>query len=204
MQISFCRKIAILAAVLGSLAFFVSGCNPPPPADDEGKEEKPKVVVTLSFFEDMVRQIGSDKIELKALVPVGVEPEEYEPVPADLRAINDAAVFIYNGHNIERWLPRVIPDLEQRANCFALGEHPSIKTIPLPDGPFAGEPDPHVWTDVANAVIYGEQIAAILSEIDPENKEYYREQADRYTEELRDLTTGSGIRWRKFPRKNVS
>lgn len=154
----------------------------------EGKDEaKPLVVVSLSFFEDMVARVGGEMIRVKALVPVGVEPEEYEPVPGDLRAIQDAEVFIYNGHNMERWLPRIVPDMAERENCFALGEHPDLAVIPIPGGPFDGMPDPHLWTDVRNAIIYVEQIVEILARFDPGNGSYYRERGREYIEELSDL-----------------
>lgn len=182
-KISFRVMAAVLTLVI-ALCAGAAGCGPSPGEDEEGK---PLVVVTLSFFEDMVGRVSGEKITVKALVPVGVEPEEYEPLPSDRRAMEDACVFIYNGHNMERWLPRIAPGIDERPNSFALAEHPAIETIPLPSGAFEGMPDPHAWTDVANAVIYVEQIAAILAGVDPGNETYYEQKAHEYIEELEEL-----------------
>ena len=168
---------------------------------NEDNEEKLSIVVTLSFFEDMVQQVGRDKVEVTPLVPVGVEPEEYDPRPADIRAIHDADIFIYNGLNMERWLPRVKPDFKEKENYFALAEQPSLETIPLPSGPFEGDPDPHLWTNVAYAREYVDFIAGILGERDEENREVYRENALEYSKELKNLEEWIEKEVEKIPRE---
>jgi len=47
--------------------------------------------------------------------------------------------------------------------------------------------DPHVWFDPNNVIIWGENIAEALAEEDPERAALYRENAQGYQEELRDL-----------------
>lgn len=182
-------KLAVFAAVIFFAAFGgLWGCRVGPGQTEyEQNEKNISVVVTLSFFKDMVQEVAENKIELNALVPVGVEPENYDPTPDDIRAIKNADVFIYNGYNVERWLPRIITDIEEKNHCHSLAEHPSIKKIFLPSGPFKGEPDPHAWTNVEYAVIYVEQIASILSKADPENEEFYQRRAESYIEELEGL-----------------
>lgn len=176
MKLLFTMLIALFAAT--------GGCSLDAPSGGEGKVQ---VVVTLSFFEDMVSRVGGDMVRVTALVPVGVEPEEYEPLPGDLRAINDAGVFIYNGYNLERWLPRLASGILKSPDSKSLAENPAIETIPLPAGAYAGMVDPHVWTDVMNAVVYVEKIAEILAGYDPGNASYYRERAAVYIEELVEL-----------------
>jgi len=189
-------NILFLAFGLALASSLGLGCgqdvSSPEPANEEKEEneeneENLHVVVTLSFFEDMVNQVGGDKVEINALVPVGVEPEEYEPVPLDIRAIEDADLFIYNGLNMERWLPQVISNPEERENFHALAEDDYFDTIALPDGPFKGDPDPHLWTNVNYAKRYVEQIASILSEADPDHREYYKNRMEDYGAELEQL-----------------
>ncbi len=166
------------------------------------EDEVISVVVTLSFFEDMVGRVGGEAVEVKALVPVGVEPEDYDPTPADIRAVKDADIVIYNGHNMERWLPRVISDLEGREGYYALAEDPFLETIPLPSGPFEGDPDPHLWTDVKNAVSYVERISSILAEHYPEAEELFRENAESYIKDLNNLDRWIREEVEKIPPEN--
>jgi len=181
------EKILVLIMVLGLASLFMPACERDTATDTPEEGEPLQLVVTLSFFEDMVNQVGGEKVDVKALVPVGVEPEDYEPTPSDVGAIEDADYFIYNGLNMERWLPQVISDLEERENFKPLAEDERFDTIPLPDGPFEGDPDPHLWTNVNYAIKYVEQIGSVLAEADPENQDYFQERMEDYREELKEL-----------------
>lgn len=196
-----------IKAPVAALIFFAAlalfgGCSGVEQQKEGPPENNVSVVVTLSFFEDMVQQVAGEKIELTSLVPVGVEPEEYDPQTKDIRAIKNADVFIYNGLNMERWLPRIISDYKERENYYALAEHPSIKTKPLPSGPFEGEPDPHAWTNVNYAIVYVEQISSILSQIDPTNEDFYQEQAESYIKELQELNQWMEDKVKEVPEEN--
>ncbi len=185
----------VTAGILGALVIlFASSCGPA-----EREPGRISVVVTLSFLEDMVRQVGGEHVDVTALVPIGMEPENYEPTPGDVRAISEADVFIYNGYNLERWLPQLADHLDHINHTVALAEHPSIETIPLPDGPYAGEPDPHVWTDAANAKVFAGQIAAILGEASPGSYDNFDRRAAEYQEELNQLDEWIRLRVEKVP-----
>jgi len=55
------------------------------------------------------------------------------------------------------------------------------------DGDFEIEYDEHIWTSPVNAMKMVQVIADTLSEADPQNQDYYREQAADYREKLRAL-----------------
>ena len=161
--------------------------------------DKLQVVVSLTIFEDMVEQVGGDKVVVEALVPVGVEPEDYEPTPSDVRALEDADCFIYNGLELERCLPQMVPDMEQKDNFHALAEdEEKFDTIPLPAGAFVGEPDPHLWTNVRYGKQYAQSMASILGKVDPDSKAYYQKRLLDYREELEELHS-----WIKQQVKNI-
>ena len=50
-----------------------------------------------------------------------------------------------------------------------------------------GERDPHLWLAPENAKKHVEQIYQTLAEIDPKNKDYYRQNADDYLSKLEEL-----------------
>lgn len=154
---------------------------------EETTDEVLKVVVTLSFFQNLVEEVGGDTVHVTALIPVGVEPEEYDPLPRDMQAIENAQLFFYNGLDMERWLPRILPDLHEKEMYIPLAHHDAIEAIPIPEGPFAGEPDPHVWTDVQNVILYVETITEALISVDREHKEQYRTSGEQYVKQLEHL-----------------
>jgi ABC-type Zn uptake system ZnuABC Zn-binding protein ZnuA len=44
--------------------------------------------------------------------------------------------------------------------------------------------DPHVWTDPKNGEIWADNIAAAFAAVDPDNADFYRENADAYKQQL--------------------
>ncbi len=187
---------------LGILALIIcmgGSCEFNQEAKQPLQEDKLQVVVTLSFLEDMVSNVGGEKLEVKGLVPVGVEPEHYEPTPGDIRAIENADLFIYNGLNMERWLPKIVSDLEERENYLALAESECFEIITLPSGPFKGNPDPHLWTNVQYASSYVQQIGALLIDAAPHHADYYAKNLEEYLRELEDLHIWMKEKLQKIP-----
>lgn len=135
--------------------------------------------MVTSFFPlfDFARKVGGDRVEVVNLVPAGVEPHDWEPRPGDVRAIDGARVFIYNGAGLEPWLDRVLGSLENRKPITV----EASKGIPLLDG------DPHVWLDPVHAQTQVRAIAAALAEADPAGRAAYEANAGLLIGELQRL-----------------
>ena len=74
---------------------------------NESGEKAISICIFLStlFFAD---EIGGDNIELRTVVPYGVDSHDYEPSMDQLKDIENAQLFIYNGANFESWGDKVI------------------------------------------------------------------------------------------------
>ena len=70
----------------------------PPPADDG---EPLNVVVSTQVIADWVRQIGGDRVSVRALVPAGADAHTIELSVTDIRAVADADLVIINGAGLE-------------------------------------------------------------------------------------------------------
>ena len=59
-------------------------------------EASARLSVMCSLFPvyDFARQISGTVADVSLLLPPGVEPHEYEPSPRDIKALNDADIFI--------------------------------------------------------------------------------------------------------------
>src|SRR5690625_5781596 len=68
---------------------------------DKADDDPLQVVTTFTLLEDMVVQIGGDRVEVDNLVPIGTDPHEYEPLPEDIKAATDADLLFFNGLNLE-------------------------------------------------------------------------------------------------------
>ena len=75
-----------------------------------------KLRVMASFYPmaDFAARIGGNLVEVKNMVPAGTEPHDWEPTAKDIRNMEDADVFIYNGAGLEYWAEDVLRTLDNR------------------------------------------------------------------------------------------
>ena len=77
---------------------------------DAGIESKDtdgqKLKVMASFYPmyDFAVKIGGDKAEVTNMVPAGTEPHDWEPAAADIKNLEEAALFVYSGGGMEHWV----------------------------------------------------------------------------------------------------
>lgn len=181
------KIISAALAVIAAVSVF-AGCSASQKQEDNGKLN----VITSNFPPyDFLREIAGDKINLSMLISPGAESHSYEPTPQDIASVNSCDVFVYVGGNSDQWVGSLISsgdneDMEviKMMDCVELLDEPEEE-----EHEHEGEEpkDEHVWTDPNNAVLIVEKLAQTLSEADPENADYYRENADAYIEKLKKL-----------------
>lgn len=151
-----------------------------------------KLKVATSFYPmyEFTQAVGGDKIDLVNLVPTGTEPHDWEPTAGHIKALGEAAVFIYNGAGMEHWLDKTLKSLDNKSliaveasHGFALmkGEEHDDHG----DDHAEGEMDPHVWLDPQGVIHQVEQIRDALIKADAANKATYEANAAAYIEKLK-------------------
>ena len=63
----------------------------------EKRDDRLCVVTTIFPYYDFVRQIAGDRVDLKLIVPAGMDSHSFEPTPADMIAMQEADVIVFNG-----------------------------------------------------------------------------------------------------------
>lgn len=139
------------------------------------------VVTTMTVLADLIRQVGGDKVEVKSLVPPGGEVHTYQPTPGDIKEVAQARIVVYNGAHLEEWIDGTIRNAGK----------PDLPIVVLSQGlptiSEDGEPNPHLWLDVANAKTYVERIRDNLGRLDAVNAGYYADRAKAYLSQLDEL-----------------
>ena len=167
---------ALLAAVATAVLAFAPGA--------QAREGDPlKVVTTFTVLADMARNVAGEAAEVVSITKPGAEIHGYEPTPQDIVGAHDADLILWNGLNLERWFEQFLANL---------GDVPSvtltegIDPIPIAEGAYEGQSNPHAWMGVENAMVYVDNIAAALAEHDPDNAETYAANAEAYKQRIRD------------------
>lgn len=114
------------------------------------KASKPlKLVASTPVIADALRNlmIGIEGVSVEVLVPLGADPHEYEPTPADARKLNGAsAVFVTGAQFEDEWLSKLLRTAGGGQKVVEVSRGMTLTRIdPVFDAEF--ERDPHVWMD---------------------------------------------------------
>ncbi|EME8203068.1 metal ABC transporter substrate-binding protein [Enterococcus faecium] len=185
------KKSLFLILAISLLALVGCGKQTSDQADEVSKE-KLSVVATNSILADMAKEVGTDKIDIHSIVPVGTDPHEYEVLPEDIKKASDADVTLYNGLNLETgnsWFDNLMETAkkEEGKDYFAVSKN--VEPLYLTSGEEHTKADPHAWLDLSNGIKYVQEIARIFSEKDAENATHYKRNAETYVEKLKELDT---------------
>ncbi|MEI7024860.1 metal ABC transporter substrate-binding protein [Paenibacillus sp. y28] len=106
------------AVVLAS-SFALAGCGKQEvpaaqtPQSSPASEVKPTVVASFYPLYEFARNVAGDKATVVNLVPAGVEPHDWEPTAKDMKQIQEANVFVYNGAGMEHWVEKTLSSVKQ-------------------------------------------------------------------------------------------
>ncbi|HLZ66466.1 MAG TPA: metal ABC transporter substrate-binding protein [Aliidongia sp.] len=146
------------------------------------------VVATTSVLQDLVRNIGGDKIAVKTLVGPDGDAHTYEPSPSDAQAISSARLVVINGLGLEGWLTRLLESAKFQGTRVTATEGITPLTMQEAEGSRVKTvTDPHAWQSLANGRIYVANIARGLAAADPANAVLYQHNADNYSDRLAAL-----------------
>lgn len=151
---------------------------------------KIKIIATLFPQYDFARQIVKDKGNVELLITPGKESHSYDLTPSDIIKISKSDLFIYTGKNMENWIQTVIDSLDDgTVKILDVSKNISLYEI-LHDednDEHTHNIEPHIWTSPKNAKIMVQNILEAIIEIDPDNKEFYENNAQNYLNELEKL-----------------
>lgn len=135
------------------------------------------VATTVAPISSLARNIGGDRIRLRGIVPDATNSHTFEPSPSDARHLAAADLIIVNGLHLEQ--PTLdLAEASKKADTpiKLLGDSTVTQSEWLFDFSFpesAGDPNPHLWMNVAYALRYAELMRDWFSDADPPNKDYY-------------------------------
>ena len=176
------------------------------PGAAAARDPKLKVVATVAPIADLVRQIAGSRIELAQLIPDGTDSHTFEPRPSDARALREADLIIFNGLNLEVPSQRMAEaNRRPDAQILFLGENTIDRSDWLFDFSFPaskGDPNPHLWLNVAHTKRYAELILSKLVELDPENADYFSANATTLVGRLDQLDAAIFQAVQSVPERN--
>ncbi len=177
--------VGMLAALIGGNAQAV-----------EKERKKFKVVTTFTVIQDIAQNVAGDAATVQSITKPGAEIHDYQPTPRDIVKTQSADLILWNGFNLERWFGRFFANIK---NVPSVTVTDGIKPLPIQEGPYLGNPNPHAWMSSKNALIYVENIRAALVKYDPDNAATYDRNAKNYAQKISQLDAPLRARLEKIP-----
>jgi zinc transport system substrate-binding protein len=121
-------------------------------------------LVVASFYPvyEFVKNVGGNKVDVSTLIPIGVEPYDFEPTIQQIQNAESADLVVYNGAGLEKWIDKI-------DSKFKVDASQGLNLLKGNDSESAGSYDPHVWLDPVLAEKEIENIRDALIKADPAN-----------------------------------
>jgi manganese/zinc/iron transport system substrate-binding protein len=150
-------------------------------------ERSIRVVTTTGMIADIVEVVGAQHVQVTGLMGPGVDPHLYKASAGDARLLAQADIIFYNGLHLEGKMSDLFEQMRKRGiNTIAVTDGID-RSLLLTPPEFEGNYDPHVWFDVTLWMKAVEKVRNELIEMDPDNSDVYRKNAETYLRELAEL-----------------
>ena len=170
----------LLALFIGEMLIFDN--------NTKTQESNPYIAVTNFAIYEIVETIAGKHIEVKKLVPFGVETHSYIPSVKTIAELSNAELFVFNGLGMEPWIKKEYPN-QMNMSKFVKLRSPSEEEHECHEGHDHSDEDadPHYWLDIENMVLMTEALTVKLSKHFPQHAHEFTQNAKVYIEELKTL-----------------
>lgn len=171
-------------------------------------KENDKILIVATLFPeyDFAKQIVGDKADVKLLLNSGVETHNYEPTAQDMITILEKCdIFLYTGEDLEPWTSNIIKNLKE-TDCKIVDVSEGINLIKKEEFEkrhlnseinYDSEVeesheeiyDEHIWLSPINAKVMLNNILNAVIQVDGQNTDFYRLNADKYRKEIDGVDT---------------
>lgn len=192
MKFNFLKNRKILLKVILTSLIILTGMH----KSAQALERKFKVVTTFTVIQDIAQNVAGDAAIVESITKVGAEIHEYDPTPQDITKLLSADLVLWNGLNLELWFKRFFEDVKDVPSVVVTE---GIEPMPIREGSYKGNPNPHAWMSPTLALIYIENIRAAFVKYDPKNTAIYNRNAADYIAKIKALDAPLRERLAKIP-----
>ena len=160
------------------------------------KENLEKISIYASILPQkyFIERIGGNKVNVEIMVKPGQSPETYEPTPEQIIKLSNSALFFAIGVPFEKQFIPVIKSAIK--NIKVVDTSAGVKKRYLEEHSHGEKEameihedgaDPHIWLSPLAVKIQAKNIFDSLSELDPQNNEYYKKNLEDFLLDLDNI-----------------
>lgn len=166
------KKITALILSL-IILILICGC--------ENKKVDDKRIIAVSILPQatFVDKVCGGEFEVVTMIPPGASAETYEVTIPELTRLESAELYFAIGVPVEK--NTILPSISDKDKIVNL--HAAAQKV-YPAVTIGDERDPHLWLSPKRVAVMVREIAEALGKLDPDNKDKYKQNADKYCDEL--------------------
>jgi zinc transport system substrate-binding protein len=190
-------KNGFLIVVLLTTLF---SCNSKKSSEPSGKIN---IIVSILPQKTFVKAVGKELVNVSELIPPGGSPATYEPKPSDLVKVEKADIYFRIGHiPFEKSHTHKLIELNPDIKVVDTSQNVKLRYLEESDEHedhhHEAGIDPHIWLSPVQVKIQIETIAKALIKFDPENEEFYIQNAKDFQLQLEKIDNDLRVLFRNY------
>jgi zinc/manganese transport system substrate-binding protein len=138
-----------------------------------------QVVAAENFYGDVVKQLGGDYVHVTSILSNPDEdPHLFEASPKTARALQNAALVVYNGADYDPWMDKLL--------SASKGEKRTVIVAAQLTGRKSGD-NPHLWYDPATMPAVAKAVSQYLEQADPAHKSDYDARLQKFLASVKPI-----------------
>lgn len=164
-----------ITALILSLIILILICG----CENKNTDDKRIIAVSILPQATFVEKVCGDEFGIVTMIPPGASAETYEVTIPELTKLETAELYFAIGVPVEK--NTILPSIGDKDKIINL--HTAAEKV-YPAVTIGNERDPHLWLSPKRVTVMVREIAEALGKIDPDNKDKYKQNADKYCDEL--------------------
>ncbi|KGP91625.1 adhesin [Pontibacillus chungwhensis BH030062] len=184
-------KKLITSLAVASVLLIASACSSN--TKNDSSIEGLTIYTSIYPIEYFTEKIGGNTVDVESIYPPGADAHTFEPTAKTMAQLAESDAFFYLGAGLEGFAESAAKSLNnENVSLVELGIHESLfshvdNKEEGHEGHSHGDKDPHIWLDPVRAKEMASYIKEELIELNPEDKELYKENFNKLSKDLTAL-----------------
>ncbi|MGH8926963.1 MAG: metal ABC transporter solute-binding protein, Zn/Mn family [Acidimicrobiia bacterium] len=140
------RIPARIAAATAAATILMTACTDTGVDAGTQRGQIPVVIATTSILGDVVSQITDGGVDLRILIPSGVDPHDFAPSAQQVASISAAELIVANGLGLEEGLTDILAQATSEG-LTVIEAGSQVDPLTVSNGTDDSGLDPHFWQD---------------------------------------------------------
>ena len=150
-----------------------------------------------TILTEVAQQVGGDRVEVTAHVKPGIDPHEFEPKPADLKAVSTAQLVLLSAKHMEGYVGKLREATGGAGSFLEVGN--GFASLNIEGGARTAD-DPHWWHSIGNVGKAARIVRDALTKVSPGDAAAFSANADQYLVRLATLEKWVKAKLAELPR----